>query len=59
MSWRSRFAANVTWAKSDALPGMPLFLTNDLHVMVRLKPTYQATWDASPDELRIAVETRE
>ncbi len=36
---------------------MPLFLTNDLHVMVPLEPTYQATWDASPEELRIAVET--
>jgi hypothetical protein len=41
----------------DALPDMPLFLTNDLHVMVPLGPTYQATWDASPEELRIAVET--
>ena len=41
----------------DALPDMPLFLTNDLHVMVPLEPTYQATWDASPEELRIAVET--
>ena len=36
----------------DALPDMPLFLTNDLHVMVPLEPTYQATWDASPEELR-------
>ena len=34
----------------DALPDMPLFLTNDLHVMVPLEPTYQATWDASPEE---------
>jgi Protein of unknown function (DUF4058) len=41
----------------DALPDMPLFLTNDLHVMVPLEPTYQATWDACPEELRIAVET--
>jgi hypothetical protein len=41
----------------DALPDMPVFLTNDLHVMVPLEPTYQATWDASPEELRIAVET--
>ena len=41
----------------DALPDMPLFLTNDLHVMVPLELTYQATWDASPEELRIAVET--
>jgi hypothetical protein len=41
----------------DALPEMPLFLTHDLHVMVPLELTYQATWDASPEELRIAVET--
>jgi hypothetical protein len=41
----------------DALPDMPLFLTNDLHVMVPLELTYQATWDASPEELRIADET--
>jgi hypothetical protein len=41
----------------DALPDMPLFLTNDLHVMVPLELTYQATWEASPEELRIAVET--
>jgi hypothetical protein len=41
----------------DALPDMPLFLTNDLHVMVPLEQTYQATWDASPEDLRIAVET--
>ena len=41
----------------DALPDMPLFLTNDLLVLVPLEPTYQATWDASPEELRIAVET--
>jgi hypothetical protein len=44
-------------AIGDALPDMPLFLTNDLHVMVPLEPTYQATWDASPEELRLAVET--
>jgi hypothetical protein len=41
----------------DVLPDMPLFLTNDLHVPVPLEPTYRATWDASPEELRIAVET--
>ncbi len=28
-----------------------------LHVMVPLEPTYQATWEASPEELRLAVET--
>jgi Protein of unknown function (DUF4058) len=41
----------------DALPDMPLFLSNDLHVIVPLELTYRATWDASPEELRIAVET--
>jgi hypothetical protein len=34
-----------------------IFLTNYLHVMVPLDPTYQATWDAGPEELRVAVET--
>jgi hypothetical protein len=41
----------------DVLGDMPLFLTNDSYVPVPLEPTYQATWDASPEELRIAVET--
>ena len=27
------------------------------HVMVPLGPAYQATWDASPEALRVAVET--
>jgi hypothetical protein len=44
-------------AVGDQLPDMPLFLTNDLHVMVPLEPTYRATWDASPEEMRLAVET--
>ncbi|MFI5457037.1 MAG: DUF4058 family protein [Isosphaerales bacterium] len=44
-------------AVGDSLPDMPLFLTSDLHVMVPLEPTYQTTWDASPEELRVAVET--
>ena len=43
-------------AVGDALPDMPLFLTNDVHVMVPLEPTYQATWDACPEELHIADE---
>ena len=41
----------------DVLAEMPLFLTNDFYVRVPLEPTYQATWDASPEELRVAVET--
>jgi hypothetical protein len=27
------------------------------HVIVPLEPTYETTWDASPEEMRIAVET--
>lgn len=41
----------------DALPEMPLFLTEALHVSVPLEPTYQATWKACPEEMRLAVET--
>jgi hypothetical protein len=41
----------------ETLPEMPLFLTSFLHIMVPLEPTYLATWNASPEELRIAVET--
>jgi hypothetical protein len=41
----------------DALPDMPLFLASGFHVPVPLEPTYRATWDASPEELRAAVET--
>lgn len=41
----------------DELPDMPLFLTNYIHVKVPLEPTYQATWNALPEELRTAVET--
>jgi len=44
-------------AVGDLLPDMPLFLTNYLHVMVPLEPTYRAAWDASPEEMRVAVET--
>jgi hypothetical protein len=41
----------------DVLPEMPLFLAPELHVMVPLEPTYDATWKASPEEMRIAVDT--
>jgi hypothetical protein len=41
----------------DELPEMPLFLANDFHVKVPLEQTCRSTWDASPEELRIAVET--
>lgn len=41
----------------DRLPDMPLFLWEEFHVQVPLEPTYQATWDSSPEEFRVAVET--
>lgn len=44
-------------AVGDVMPDMALFLTNALHVLVPLEPTYQAAWNASPEELRLAVET--
>ena len=54
-----RAAYNDPVGVGDELPEMPLFLSNSLHVRVPLEPTYMATWDASPLELRIAVETGE
>ena len=44
-------------AIGDELRDMPLFLANDYHVDVPLESTYLATWDASPEEFRTAVET--
>lgn len=44
-------------AVGDVLPAMPLFLATGVHIRVPLEPTYQSTWDASPEEMRIAVET--
>ncbi len=44
-------------AVGDPLPAMPLFLATGLHILVPLESTYQATWDASPEQLRVAVET--
>jgi hypothetical protein len=44
-------------AVGDSLRDMALFLTYYMHVVVPLEATYQATWDASPEEMRIAVET--
>lgn len=41
----------------DSLPDMPLFLANAYQVPVPLESTYQATWDAGPEDLRRAVET--
>lgn len=44
-------------AVGDVLRDMPLFLASGMHINVPLEPTYCATWEASPEEMRIAVET--
>ncbi len=44
-------------AVGDPLPNMPLFVAPGVHVRVPLEATYDAAWDASPEEMRIAVET--
>ena len=41
----------------DVPRDMSLFLSNGLHVPVPLESTYQATWDVTPEEFRLAVET--
>lgn len=41
----------------DSLPGAPLYLTQTYYVQVPLEATYQSAWEASPEELRMAVET--
>ena len=41
----------------DVMPDMPLFLASELNIKVPLEMTYQATWDATPEEMRVAVET--
>ncbi len=52
------YAAYVEpFAVGDELPDMPLFLAPGVHIQVPLESTYGATWDASPEELRLAVET--
>ena len=52
---RSAFVEPV--AVGDSLPDMALFLAIDLHVYVPLESTYLAAWNASPEALRVAVET--
>jgi Protein of unknown function (DUF4058) len=44
-------------AVGDDLPNMPLVLTSSMHILVPLEATYRSTWEACPEELRIAVET--
>ncbi|HEV3078424.1 MAG TPA: hypothetical protein VGY66_01540 [Gemmataceae bacterium] len=38
---------------------MPLFLANGVHIRVPLEMTYCSAWNASPEEMRIAVDTGE
>lgn len=44
-------------AVGDALPDMPLFVAEGMHVKVPLESTYEAAWTACPEALREAVET--
>ncbi len=44
-------------AVADLLPEMPLFVASGKHIRVPLEATYQNTWQASPKEMRVAVET--
>ena len=39
-------------AAGEAMPDMPLFLDDNLHVAVPLEETYRATWDAAPEPIR-------
>ncbi len=41
----------------DILSEMPLFLTTGWQVPVPLESTYQATWNTSPEDFRVAIET--
>jgi hypothetical protein len=54
---RERVAYVEPVGPGDELPDRPLFLANEVHVMVPLESTYQATWSSSPEALRAAVET--
>ena len=48
-----------TVSVADVLPDMPVFLSSrlSLYVPVPLETTYEATWAATPEALRVAVET--
>jgi len=41
----------------DPLPAMPLFLAAEVYVPVPLEETYRQAWEATPEDLRSAVET--
>lgn len=44
-------------AVGDILMEMPLFLSSEIHIKVPLESSNSATWDASPEYLRTAVES--
>jgi hypothetical protein len=54
---RERAAYVEPAAVGDRRPDMPLYVTKDRYVQVPLEPTYQATWEACPEDFRRAVET--
>jgi hypothetical protein len=43
-------------AAGDVLPDMPLFLEPERHVPIPLESTYQATWNALPEEIKELLE---
>lgn len=54
---REKVAYIEPLAIGDTMPDMPLFLTPDAHVKIPLETTYEATWNAMPQQLRTAVTT--
>lgn len=56
-SGRDRAAYIEPVGVGDSLPDMPLYLISDMYVKVPLEATYQAAWNASPEDLRLAVQT--
>lgn len=51
---KTAFVEPISFGTS--LPTMPLFLEADFYVNLPLEPTYQATWNALPKELKRLVE---
>jgi len=45
-------------AVGDVLPDMPLLLSPSQHILVPLESTYQATWEATPEEFRPTIGER-
>jgi hypothetical protein len=56
-SGRENVAYIEPLAVGDIMPDMRLFLAPSFHVPVPLEATYDAAWEAIPEEMRIAVET--